>query len=202
MAKDLHPRRLPKQARSAATVDAILMASRRVLVRDGYAGFTTERVAKLAGVSIGSLYEYFPTKDALLSAIVDGFLESMLSALTASMVVPGTLEETVRRLLTALLDAKAKDAELNAVVLEQLPRVNGAARIDALDRQLEPMFSAFLANFATELPGVDAERAAFVLTYAVQGVVSETVKRRRVADPRMVDDLTALVLGYLRRPSP
>src|SRR5262245_16253298 len=102
MAKHLNRRRVPKQARSAATVESILTASRLVLVKEGYAGFTTERVAKVAGVSIGSLYEYFPTKDALLSAIVDAFLASMVSELTTSMMFQGTLAEAVRHSIASL----------------------------------------------------------------------------------------------------
>ncbi len=198
MTDTLKPRRRPKQIRSAATVEAILTASRRLLIRDGYARFTTARVAKVAGVSIGSLYEYFPSKDALLSAIVDGFLESMFSELTDAIQFDGTLEEAVRRMMGSLLKVKSRDVELNAVLVEQLPRVNGSERLAAFNRRLEPVLAAYLDRYASELVGIDLEMASFVLMNAVQGVLTETVKRRTTEDPRMVEELTALVLGYLK----
>ncbi len=64
------PRKAPVQARAAATVRALLEASARILERDGVAGFNTNAVAARAGTSIGSLYQYFPGKDALLAALV------------------------------------------------------------------------------------------------------------------------------------
>ncbi|KEZ05452.1 TetR family transcriptional regulator [Burkholderia sp. MSh2] len=67
----LSPRKAPRQRRSAATVDAIVEAAARVLERDGFDGYTTNAVAALAGVSIGSLYQYFPNRDALTVALVE-----------------------------------------------------------------------------------------------------------------------------------
>jgi AcrR family transcriptional regulator len=198
MSKHLALRRRPKQPRSAATVDSILEASRRVLVREGYEGFTTKRVAEVAGVGIGSLYEYFPTKDALLAGLVDRFLEGMLAAVIHALTGGESLEMGVDRVIGALLETKARHAELNAVILEQLPRVDGAARLEAFNRTIQPFFAAYLAKFAGELSSVELERAAFVLIYAVEGVMTEMVKRQTVMEARMKDELVTLVLGFLR----
>ena len=65
------PRKQPKQERSQATVEAILTATAHILTEDGYDRLTTNRVAERAGVSIGSLYQYFPHKDALIFALAD-----------------------------------------------------------------------------------------------------------------------------------
>lgn len=67
----LSPRKAPRQRRSVATVDAIVEAAARILERDGFDGYTTNAVAALAGVSIGSLYQYFPNRDALTAALVE-----------------------------------------------------------------------------------------------------------------------------------
>ena len=56
------PRRIPRSPLGSATVDAILGAVERILERDGIDGLTTNHVAEMAGVSIGSLYQYFPNK--------------------------------------------------------------------------------------------------------------------------------------------
>ena len=75
------PRKRPKQARSSRLVEAILQAAVRVLEREGAAGFTTVRVAERAGVSVGSLYQYFPNKEALVGALIEHHVERINGAM-------------------------------------------------------------------------------------------------------------------------
>ena len=75
------PRRTPVQARSAASVQAILQATVQVLVRDGKSKLTTTRIAERAGVSIGTLYQYFPNKRVLLQALLKEFLNDVAIAI-------------------------------------------------------------------------------------------------------------------------
>ena len=79
------PRKQPRQSRSKATVDAILDATARVLVEDGYDKLTTNRIATVAGVSIGSLYQYFPNKQAVVMAIADRHAVEMISLLSSTL---------------------------------------------------------------------------------------------------------------------
>jgi AcrR family transcriptional regulator len=72
------PRKQPKQERSQATVEAILTATTHILIKEGYDQFNTNRVAELAGVSIGSLYQYFPNKEALLFALAEDHANEMV----------------------------------------------------------------------------------------------------------------------------
>jgi AcrR family transcriptional regulator len=83
----LVPRKLPKQERSEATVESILDAAAQVFERHGYAAGTTSRIAERAGVSIGSLYQYFPNKDAILVALVHRHLAESTAALGDREVV-------------------------------------------------------------------------------------------------------------------
>jgi AcrR family transcriptional regulator len=194
----LAARRRPRQARSQATVEAILIASRRVLIRDGYAGFTTQRVAEVAGVGIGSLYEYFRSKDALLSALVDDFLGTMASTVMASMGEVDDMERAIGGVIAALLEVKTQHQQLNRILLEELPRVHGSRRLEVFNRQMEPLLAAYLGRFRPDLPAAVLERASFVLVHSVQGVLTETVRTGQVTDVALVDDLRALVTGYLR----
>src|SRR5579859_209108 len=76
-------RKTPNQERAKVTVDSILEATSRILVRDGVSAASTNRIAKEAGVCIGSLYQYFPSKEALIAALVDrhyGAIEEMFYA--------------------------------------------------------------------------------------------------------------------------
>ena len=97
------PRKEPKQERARATVDAILTAAAEVFERSGYDGATTDAVAERAGVSVGSLYQYFPTKDALLRKLVEHHVVAIVRALT-----PVILDSDVSTALTAFLSALAQ----------------------------------------------------------------------------------------------
>ncbi|WP_255364500.1 TetR/AcrR family transcriptional regulator [Luteibacter sp. UNC138MFCol5.1] len=106
----LKPRKRPRQARSAATVEAIFEATIQVLLSDGLAGLTTTRVAGRAGVSVGTMYQYFPHKDALLYAVLEDYLDDVVGALeTASDRYRGLpLAEMSDGLVHAYLDAKMR----------------------------------------------------------------------------------------------
>src|SRR5690348_2503051 len=79
------PRKKPQQERSRATIDAILTATTRILVRDGFDHASTNRIAEAAGVSIGSLYQYFPSKEALVAALVERHIEEMTREIVVAM---------------------------------------------------------------------------------------------------------------------
>ena len=80
----LQPRKTPQQVRSTATVEAIHTATIQVLLADGPTRLTTTRVAERAGVSIGTMYQYYPHKQALLFAVLERQLEAVESALLAA----------------------------------------------------------------------------------------------------------------------
>ncbi|NUR10624.1 MAG: helix-turn-helix transcriptional regulator, partial [Bradyrhizobium sp.] len=73
------PRKSALQARSRATVDALVEATARILVRDGFEKASTNRIADMAGVSVGSLYQYFPSKEALVAAVIDRHNEEIMA---------------------------------------------------------------------------------------------------------------------------
>ena len=99
------PRRRPRQARAQATVDAIIQATARVLVEDGYDRASTNRIAQAAGVSIGSLYQYFPSKEALVAALVETHVDRMMEAVTRILdtdTEPSDLHASADTLVRAL----------------------------------------------------------------------------------------------------
>jgi len=116
------PRKQPRQERSKATVDTILEATARVLIKHGYDGLTTNAVAQLAGVSIGSLYQYFPNKEALVAGLIGRHLEEMHAAVSKElarvMEVQAITQQTIAALLTARRDELAiGDPEIAAFLL-------------------------------------------------------------------------------------
>src|ERR1700733_10675672 len=124
----LEPRKSPVQARSAASVDAILEATIQVLLNVGKERLTTTGVALRAGVSVGTLYQYFPNKSALLQAVLKRHLDEVTNAV--ELVCEGqkgrTLREMVTALITAFLDAKMRDTKTSAALYSVSSDVDGA----------------------------------------------------------------------------
>ena len=111
---DKNPRKLPKQARSKALVEAVLDASARVLAKDGRDALTTNVIAQAAGVSVGSLYQYFPNREAILSALVHRHGHRIHALVTEAMhPQPAALEEAVSRLVAAVFAAHRLDPALH-----------------------------------------------------------------------------------------
>lgn len=116
----LTPRRRPKQGRSRHTVDAILTAAQQVLLRSGLQGFNTNAVAKRAGVSIGSLYQFYPGKEAILAALVRDMRRDMLADLIAAQQSKNAddLSEVIGAMIDASLKHHLRAPELTEI-LEQ-----------------------------------------------------------------------------------
>ena len=107
----LKPRKTPRQSRSAATIEAIHAATIQVLLAEGVGRLTTTRVAERAGVSVGTMYQYYPHKQALLFAIVERQLQSIVGAMLAEAgrLKGRDLASVAEGLATAWLDAKVAD---------------------------------------------------------------------------------------------
>jgi AcrR family transcriptional regulator len=94
-------RKTPRQTRAQATVDALIEAAAHILDRGGLASLTTNLVAERAGASIGSLYQYFPSKEALLVALIRQDRARLEAAVAAACTVPGTFAESLEALIQA-----------------------------------------------------------------------------------------------------
>ncbi len=195
-------RKAPRQERSKATVDAILEATARVLVERGYAALTTTKVADEAGVGVGTLYQYFPAKEALVMALLEASMARIEGAIAEAVTKsgPASLETHAAVLVDALLLAKSRRPELSAALRRQLPAVEGEQVVRAAMKRMRGQVRALLELHAAELPGVDLDMVATVLTTSVEGAVSAAVD----LSPSLLRNkafgaaLHALVRGYLR----
>jgi len=196
------PRKSPQQDRSKATVEAILEAAAQLLVELRYARMTTAKVAARAGVSVGSLYQYFPSKDALVGALVarkfarvEPVMRDMIARTEGQ-----PLEDRVRLIITATIRDKAENPALNQALAEQMPHVDGIDYKAAMSEAAVEMIRAVLEQHRAEIAVDDLDFAAFILVHAVEGVVSAALLSTPVAlgDPRLVDGLVRMAMGYLR----
>jgi len=195
------PRKRPRQERSKATVDSILGATARVLVRHGFDGLTTNAVAEAAGVSIGSLYQYFPNKEALVSALIDRHMEDMNASVLAELtrVAKLPLAEAARCVIELMIRAHAIDPALHRVLTEQVPRIGKLAKLRDLDELCHRMVAGLLTARRDEITIRDPDMAAFILVSTIESVVHRAalLYPERLADPSLVDETTLLVTRYL-----
>ncbi len=185
-------------------VERIVAAGREVLVTRGYDGASTNRIAAAAGVSPGSLYQYFPDKDAVLTEVLDRYLDAMearvsrafLDSVAVAGPGAGTTTTAVRATLEALLDTFSEEPDLLRVIVEQLPRSPGGRRAAFAGRIDDLVTTVLLTHGAGS---TDAARAAaWTVVRTVEHLTTGYVlERPGFARAVVVDELTALVAGYL-----
>ena len=194
------PRKEPSQRRAHATVGAILEATAHILSRAGYEGLSTNEVALAAGVSIGSLYQYFPNKQALVSALIERHAEAMADVVMRHAVdTEGSLETNIARFVEAMLAAHQIDPALHRVLLEHRPQLGPQDALQRLDALSLGMIQAYLERHSARLRKQDLGVAAYVLYCAVEGAIHTAAKDRPelLADGRLHEELVDLILRYL-----
>jgi AcrR family transcriptional regulator len=199
-ASPAQPRKQPRQSRSRETVRTILDAAAAVLIKRGYEGMSTNQVAQRAGVSIGSLYQYFPSKEAIIAALIDEHLEAEHAIIREAFerLADAPLERAVAGLVDAVLLTSTVNPKLRRVFLEQIPRVGRFQRLRERVAAVEEMVMAYFEHHQPEIRPTNLRLAAFMLTHAADGVI-QTAKAERpetLADGLAVE-LRELVLRYL-----
>jgi len=200
-----NPRKHASQERSRATVDALIEATARILVREGFDKASTNRIAQKAGVSIGSLYQYYPSKEALVAAVVDRHHQELMQVVRDALaeVAGKPLEEAVRTLVAVAIEAHRIDPKLHRIVTEQIPRTGRLENVGAFNRETYALFKAYLEGRKDELRVVDLGLAAFVCVTSIEALTHTAVLHRSdilsdEAVEALVDEATRLVVGYLR----
>jgi AcrR family transcriptional regulator len=167
----LEPRKSPVQARSAASVEAILEATIQVLLHVGKERLTTTRVALRAGVSVGTLYQYFPNKGALLQAALKRHLDEVTDAveLVCEEQKGRTLRQMVTALITAFLQAKMRDAKASVALYSVSSDVDGAKIVQLMGTRSNKAIVRMLTT-ACEPLTTDPQLVASMLQSAMVGV--------------------------------
>ncbi|GAC1592897.1 MAG: TetR/AcrR family transcriptional regulator [Polyangiales bacterium] len=196
----LRPRKQALQARAQVTVEAILGATARILVKQGYDQLTTNRVALAAGVSIGSLYQYFPSKEALVAALVDDHVEKMLAMVTTTLhdMLDAPIATAVRALVRLMIESHGMDPKLHKVFTEQVPRMGGLDRVFELEAQATTMVRGYLEAHREEIRPKNLDVAAFVLVNTVEALTHAAVLRcPEMLNHQLEAEITDLIVQYL-----
>jgi AcrR family transcriptional regulator len=193
------PRRLPRQERSRLMVRRIMDAGREVLVNRGYDGATTNLIAEVAGISPGSLYQYFPNKDVIIAAVIDDYTDDVVRAVTTHLVGQvGAPDDLValRRTLDILLEAMEGQPEMLRTLVEHVPRLATGDKIIDFEQRVGELAMAHL-----RLRSATDEHSDTVVWIAVRAVEHLTIRyvldRPSIERDEFLDELTALLSGYM-----
>jgi AcrR family transcriptional regulator len=199
------PRKLPLQERSKITVEAILTATTQILVDEGYAKATTNRIAERAGVSIGSLYQYFPSKEALLAALYQHHQNEILSILVskAKEFSDAPMPVAIRELVKASLLAHAVNPKLHRVLTEQVPRLGQLEQTLKVAESVTSLLHAYFEKRRDQIRPRNLALAAFMLERVVETLTHAAVidHPEFLIDGQLEQEITDLVLRYIMQES-
>jgi AcrR family transcriptional regulator len=196
------PRKEPRQDRARATVDAILAATARILVKEGYDRASTNKIAAAAGVSVGSLYQYFPSKEALVLALIERHsheMQTYLQERAATHPPDAPVRTMVRDVVNAMVEAHKVDPKLHRVLMEQVPRIGALKRLSELDEQALLLIRAYLESRREEWRPKNLRVAAFLLSSLVEAVTHGAVLMHPeyLVEDGLVDETTEMICRYL-----
>ena len=197
----LEPRKSPVQARSAASVDAILEATIQVLLSAGKERLTTTRVAARAGVSVGTLYQYFPNKSALLQAALKRHLDEVIEAVerVCREQKGQTLQRMATVLITTFLNAKMRDAKTSVALYSVSSDVDGVKMARQMGVRSNKAIVEMLKT-SREALTKDPQAVAAVLQGAMGGVsrrLLESVTPEKEFE-LLREELIAMACAYLK----
>ncbi|MFA5120840.1 TetR/AcrR family transcriptional regulator [Zavarzinia sp.] len=171
-AVDLSMKKRPTQGRSQATVDAVLTAAAQLLGERGYGALTTNHIAERAGVSIGSVYQYFPGKEAIVAKLVERAVDEILAEFGAGLL---GVQADFRRAAEVLYDTIDRRAPLVRAIQYEIPFLRDLPAVATLRERLlvlaGQIYAQSIGRNAFSRPNV----AAFQLTAMIQSAVLESI---------------------------
>jgi len=197
----IQARKQPRQVRAELTRQRILTAAAHVFGEFGYAAGTTNRIAERASISIGSLYQYFPNKDAILAELLLRHLDEGTAATERIQraELPGPIEEVFRVFVRGAIESHLDDPQLLRVLSEQAPRSNEL--LDKVERQKQSLVTYVQELFEhhPEVRVTDTATAARLVVTTTELVIHQLVADREPVDVRRLEnELVAMLTRYVK----
>jgi AcrR family transcriptional regulator len=197
----IQPRKQPRQVRAELTRQRILAAAAHVFGEHGYAAGTTNRIAERAGISIGSLYQYFPNKDAILAELLVRHLDDGTAAAAKLLTgpLPGPIEEVFRVFVRLTVESHRDDPHLLRMLIEQAPRSDELLeRVGRMKRTMVG-YTRDLLEGHPEVRVADLGTAARLVIATIELVVHDLLAEPDPIDARRLEDeLVAMLTRYVR----
>jgi len=195
------PRKMPRQARSQALVEAILEATARVLAERGYAGTNTNIVAERAGVSVGSVYQYFPNKDSLVMALHERHAAQMSAAIEAVLAAsqPRSLRGHVQAMVRASLAAHRVQPELHRVLEQEFPFFDAPKDQSPANDHIFQRVRQLLEDHCHQIAPPNRDLATWIVLRTMESLVHSAVIEapQRFTSDAMDREIVAVLMGYL-----
>jgi AcrR family transcriptional regulator len=193
-------RKPPQQSRSRVTVTTILDAAVRIMDKEGADAATTTRIAEVAGVSVGTLYQYFGNRDSILDALQDREFERATEFMLRVLAERGGAPEQIaRRVIEGLLELYAACPALHRLLVVEGLRVTPTARVQAFDMRMVSTLRAFFAHAGLPIRRQNHDVAAFVIYNSVRATMLARLLENPAGldDAALVEELSDLVVSYL-----
>lgn len=173
------PRKTPLQARSTVTVEAISEATIQVLLSHGADRLTTTRVAQRAGVSVGTVYQYYPNKQSLLFAVLENHLTHVMATVEAACesACHKPLAEMIRGMVEAFVDAKMDRADISVALYQVAADVGGPALVKRINQRSRKTAEAMLET-ASDIKSPPDRFAIDIMLSAMAGAMRSLLEAR------------------------
>jgi AcrR family transcriptional regulator len=197
------PRKQPKQSRSKVTVEAILEATTHILVEEGYDKANTNRIAERAGISIGSLYQYFPNKEALMTALMEQHAQEMAALVETKLnrLFDSPLEIAIPEIITAVVAAHAINPRLHQVLSEEIPCSERSPQMHKADERITQLLRAYLDRWRDKIQPQNIDLTVFILSRTVDSLCHAAVieQPNLVSNNQFEREVSNLLLAYLMK---
>jgi AcrR family transcriptional regulator len=197
------PRKLPKQDRSRITVEAILEATTHILTEEGYDKASTNRIAERAGISIGSLYQYFPNKESLMAALMEQHSNEIAELVESKLshLFDQPLETTIPELIRAVIAAHAINPQLHQVLNEEIPRSERLQQMQQAEERITGLLRAYLERWNEHIHPRNLEMTVFILGRTVESLCHSAILEHPdfVTNSQFEQEVSNLLLLYLAR---
>jgi AcrR family transcriptional regulator len=192
-------RKQPQQERSQATMQAILTATAHILTAEGYDRFTTNRVAECAGVSIGSLYQYFPNKESLLLALAEHHANQMVQLAQDHLEDVGdrSIPDVIQKIIEMAIATQGVNPKLHRVLHEQVPHSQVMQQLD--QAKMENLLRSFLAQRSDQLQSKNLDLTVFMIERTIRAIIYGAITEHPelLKTGELEQELTAMLSAYL-----
>lgn len=195
-------RKEPNQSRSQDTMESIVKATAHILEKEGFEKTSTNKIAAKAGVSIGSLYQYFPTKESILALLMDKFMRSEIEMIDKilSEHKSSTLEQTIRSIITATLSSKKRNKRFTKMFAQKIFGFNKMDALKKVDDYMMEQFKIYIKPFEKEIRMENLDMSLWICIQCVKLVPVAVMFQDNydLDDPKITDELVHLVYQYLK----
>ncbi len=201
--KPVVPRKKPLQKRSQETVDFLLEAATRVFIEEGYEAASTNKIARRAGVSVGSLYQYFPNKEAITAALYDRLSVKAVQIAHERLarLVKSPLREAVSEAIQIVAELYESSPELIEMTLPRLSELERTKSLQAFRERWAAVLLAFLQARQKELRPGDLPHMAWVVVSATESLIFRIMQEAppHLSKRKLLAETVEILVRYLSK---